>query len=247
MRRTLYTGRRGIPAYYFPQHENVQLPGWHALYHEDVTLSETLLEAGYINALISSLYHQFKPGRNFQRGFHTWEWIRGLEFDYYGTAPHRGFDIGELVSDEYLAKNPGLRELAKPIQSQPQSLAAARRIGQPDHSASGHPLAARELRREALLSSSGVFRSPRALGPAAPVSGKVHAQRARPELHRASVRHRLRYPTTSRARMRANYAGDVSCVDHWIGALLETIEQFGLAGKLGGGLHGRSRRHAGRA
>ncbi len=88
VRRTLYTGRRVIPCYYFPQHESVQLPGWHQLYHEDVTLGETLLEAGYVNALISSVYHQFKPGRNFHRGFLTWRWIRGLEFDYYGTAPH---------------------------------------------------------------------------------------------------------------------------------------------------------------
>lgn len=27
LRRTLYTGRRGVPATYFPQHEPVQLPG----------------------------------------------------------------------------------------------------------------------------------------------------------------------------------------------------------------------------
>jgi arylsulfatase A-like enzyme len=32
-------------------------------------------------------------------------------------------------------------------------------------------------------------------------------------------------------RMRANYAGEVSCVDHWVGSLLETIEQFGLLEK----------------
>ncbi len=52
LRRTLYTGRRGIPATYFPQHEwGVQLPGWHALYNEDVTLAEALTEAGYINSL----------------------------------------------------------------------------------------------------------------------------------------------------------------------------------------------------
>ena len=49
--------------------------------HEDVSLSETLVEAGYINALISSVYHQFKPGRNFHRGFHTRQWVRGLEYD----------------------------------------------------------------------------------------------------------------------------------------------------------------------
>ena len=57
IRRTLYTGRRVIPCYYFPHQGSVQLPGWHALYNEDVTLSETLLNAGYVNTLISSLYH----------------------------------------------------------------------------------------------------------------------------------------------------------------------------------------------
>ena len=33
LRRTLYTGRRGIPAYYFPQQEDVRLPGWHSCGH----------------------------------------------------------------------------------------------------------------------------------------------------------------------------------------------------------------------
>ena len=61
LRRTLYTGRRGIPASYYPQQEAVQLPGWHPLYNEDVTLSETLLAAGYLTALASDVYHQFKP------------------------------------------------------------------------------------------------------------------------------------------------------------------------------------------
>ena len=77
IRRTLYTGRRVIPCYYFRQHEPVQLPGWHHLYNEDQTLSETLLEADYITTLISDLPHQMRPGRNFQRGFHTFQWIRG--------------------------------------------------------------------------------------------------------------------------------------------------------------------------
>jgi hypothetical protein len=45
-RRTLYTGRRIVPTYYYFQPEPVQLPGWHHLYNEDVTLSETLREAG---------------------------------------------------------------------------------------------------------------------------------------------------------------------------------------------------------
>ena len=32
-RRTLYTGRRIVPTYYFHQFEPVQLPGWHHLYN----------------------------------------------------------------------------------------------------------------------------------------------------------------------------------------------------------------------
>jgi arylsulfatase A-like enzyme len=35
-------------------------------------------------------------------------------------------------------------------------------------------------------------------------------------------------PDDIKNRMRVNYAGAVSCVDHWVGSLLETVEQFGL-------------------
>jgi len=108
LRRTLYTGRRGIPAYYFPQPEPVQLPGWHPLYYEDVTLAETLQEAGYISTLISDLYHEFKPGRNFQRGFQSYQYIRGQEFDPYGTSPHGLLDVSDMVSPDYLQGFPGL-------------------------------------------------------------------------------------------------------------------------------------------
>ena len=46
IRRQFYTGRRIIPTYYYYQHEPVQLPGWHQLYNEDVTLSEVLTRGG---------------------------------------------------------------------------------------------------------------------------------------------------------------------------------------------------------
>ena len=107
IRRTLYTGRRVLPYYAFPDGDGA-LPGWHPLYHEDVTFGETLLEAGYVNALISSLYHEFKPGKNFQRGFHTWRWIRGLEVDDYGTSPHGLLDVSDLVSSDYMKQFPSL-------------------------------------------------------------------------------------------------------------------------------------------
>src|SRR5208283_2319367 len=57
VRRALYTGRRTLPFRYFPQHEPVQVPGWHPLFFEDVTLSETLQAAGYTTALVADLLH----------------------------------------------------------------------------------------------------------------------------------------------------------------------------------------------
>lgn len=49
IRRTLYTGRRIVPRYYYYQHEPVQIASWHHLYNEDVTLAETLHELlGYL-------------------------------------------------------------------------------------------------------------------------------------------------------------------------------------------------------
>lgn len=227
LRRTLYTGRRGIPAMYFPQHENVQLAGWHPLFNEDVTLSETLLEAGYVNALFSSLYHQFKPGRNFQRGFHTWEWIRGLEYDFYGTSPHRLMDVSDLAPAEYLARFPGLGaslsqykanrnrwNLQGESVSQITAQAAARWLQQNYaekpfylHVEFFDPHEPWDPPRRFLEKYMPNAHGPRYVEPpydTVPLSDEI------------------------KNRFRANYAGDVSCVDHWVGLILESVEQFGL-------------------
>lgn len=87
-RRTLYTGRRTFPSIRIAQPgDPVALRGWHQLYAEDETLAETLKAAGYTTALISDVYHQFKPGKNFHRGFDVWRWIRGQETDRFETGP----------------------------------------------------------------------------------------------------------------------------------------------------------------
>ena len=151
IRRTLYTGRRVIPCYYFRQHEPVQLPGWHHLYNEDQTLSETLLEADYITTLISDLPHQQRPGRNFHRGFHTVRWIRGQEFDYYGTAPHKLPDVSDIDSPEYLARFPGNRGFLSQYKANRDLVEAAGRVPLADCCRPGHPMAEREFRSETFL------------------------------------------------------------------------------------------------
>ena len=98
VRRVLLTGRRCFPFALHPQPDDmVKCPGWHPLFSEDVTLSETLREQGYTTAFVTDVYHMMKPGKNFHRGFNCWRWVRGQEADAYTTGPRRGIDF-----DHYL-------------------------------------------------------------------------------------------------------------------------------------------------
>jgi arylsulfatase A-like enzyme len=93
-RRSIYTGRRVFPSDLILQRDDqVKIRGWHQLYAEDVTLSETLRAAGYTTAIISDLYHQFKPDKNFHRGFDSWRWIRGQESDRLETGPRKAIHL----------------------------------------------------------------------------------------------------------------------------------------------------------
>jgi arylsulfatase A-like enzyme len=97
-RRVMYTGRRIFPFLWAPQKwDQVQLPGWHPLFYEDVTLAEWLHERGYGTGLVSDLPHQFKPGKNFHRGFRQFRWVRGQEFDYLTAGPRDDVPVDRFV------------------------------------------------------------------------------------------------------------------------------------------------------
>ena len=54
---------------------------------EQDTVSELLGASGYRTALFTDCYHQFKPSKNFHRGFDEWSWIRGQETDRFRSGP----------------------------------------------------------------------------------------------------------------------------------------------------------------
>jgi len=97
-RRVIYTARQVFPSekIYQPD-DQVKIRGWHQMFAEDVTLSETLQQAGYTTAIVSDLYHQFKPGKNFTRGFDSWQWIRGQESDRYRTGGRKRIDLSQWM------------------------------------------------------------------------------------------------------------------------------------------------------
>ncbi|HUZ45259.1 MAG TPA: sulfatase-like hydrolase/transferase [Terriglobia bacterium] len=227
IRRTLYTGRRVIPCYYFRQNEPVQLPGWHQLYNEDQTLSETLHEAGYITTLISDLPHQMRPGKNFHRGFHTYQWIRGQEFDYYGTAPHRNPDVTDMVSPEYLARFPGISGFLSQYR-------ANRDLWKQDGESLAEIVSRTGMRwlksnfeQRPFYMHVEMFDSHEPWDPPERFLQKYWHGPYTPSFIEPPYG-TVELSDEIQKRFRANYAGEVSCVDYWIGELLDTIKQYGL-------------------
>jgi arylsulfatase A-like enzyme len=92
-RRALYTGQRTFPFHngdVHPKGDFSAAPGWGPIPEDQHTLAEILGDAGFRTGLISDLYHEFKPSKNFWRGFDQWTFIRGQETDpaRSGPVPH---------------------------------------------------------------------------------------------------------------------------------------------------------------
>ncbi len=101
-RTVFYTGRHLWPDWAVQRHGGDHLdyqPAWHQMSEEHATIAETLQESGYTTALVSDLYHQFKPTGNWHRGFHSWQWIRGQEQDRYITGPRDAIDLSPYMRE----------------------------------------------------------------------------------------------------------------------------------------------------
>jgi len=88
VRRALYTGQRVYPFEHGDFHlkgDFVPAPGWGPIPEDQDTMSELLQRNGYRTCLISSVYHMFKPSKNYWRGFDQWDFVRGKEIDHFIT------------------------------------------------------------------------------------------------------------------------------------------------------------------
>jgi len=236
IRRQLYTGRRIIPTYYYPQPEPVQLPGWHHLYNEDVTLSEVLTEAGYITALIADVPHLQRPGRNFHKGYSHYDWVRGQEVDSYGQAPRKAPDFSDLYPADYL----NLPELnlqfgrGQDFRTFLNQYTANRKRWLKD----GDSIVEQTARKAIAWLKENHDEGPfflhvEAFDPHEPWDPpreflekylKQPGAHSWPEPPYSSAQ----VPPEGVERLRANYAGEASNVDHWYGKILSTAAELGL-------------------
>jgi arylsulfatase A-like enzyme len=88
-RRALYTGQRVYPFRCgdIRLKGDFSMPGWGPILESQHTMAEILSQAGRRTALISDVFHMFKPSKNFWRGFEEWRFIRGQEMDPARSGP----------------------------------------------------------------------------------------------------------------------------------------------------------------
>jgi len=226
-RRVFYTGRTIFPLEYHPQKGDFgNMPGWHPLFEEDVTMAECLSENGYTTGLISDIVHMMKPGKNFQRGFHSWQWIRGQEADTLVPTPHADCDLSRyLLKDDppdpvfrrivcqYLNNRAGWKTEADHYAAQVMR-AAATWITDYGHKKpwllwveSFDPHEPWDAPAEFVAKYSPAYEGPEPIW-ALPFSRD--------------------YSAAELARLKAHYAGECSHVDKWAGHVMETLKTLGM-------------------
>ncbi len=75
--------------------------GWQHLEPSDVVLAEVLWDSGFISALITDTYHLHKPRMAYERGFDYVQFIRGQEADPYIVDPNIKVDLSKWHPKNY--------------------------------------------------------------------------------------------------------------------------------------------------
>ena len=238
VRTSLFTGRYTLP-----------FQGSQPLEKDDLLLAELLWNKGYISALISDTYHMHKPQRGFAHGFDYVEWIRGQEHDPYILDR----DVESLLK-KYSEKNwniyynssekPQIQRYLRDHRS--SSLKEAFEIylrnisdwrGEEDHFIAQVVKAGiswlnkkiSEGRRKNLFLWLDCFDPHEPWDPPSPYDEMY----AVPEYDGLPIilppPGDASYLNLSELRhVRAQYAGEVTLVDKWVGVFIEEVEKLGL-------------------
>ena len=232
-RRSIYTGCRVFP---FTNHKplkgdfGVLSPGWGPIDEDRDTISEILQMYKYRTALFSDVYHQFRPTKNFHRGFDQWKWIRGQESDPYLSGP----DIPKSKIEKHIPENIEfawqldmlLEQYLKNIQH---------REREEDYFAPQVFQASIDWLDEN-RDAKNFFLTVESFDPHEPWDPPVHYRRLYDDEEVPDLREVIfsiygsKDQLTERElkRLRANYAGEVTMVDAWLGRLLNKIKELDL-------------------
>ena len=229
VRRVLQTGCRVFP---FRGHKAykgdfVGAPGWGPVSEERDTIAEILTRHSYRTAFITDTYHQFKPSENFHRGFDEWIWIRGQECDPYRSGPYPSRKEVLAHIPENLRKERFINFISKYLMN------VAGRCYEEDYfPAQVFKAGARWLERnqdaEKFFLVLDSFDPHEPWDP--PISYRKTYDPDEDTIDFLASLYGRADQLSGRVlkRLRANYAGEVTLVDHWLGYFLEEMKNLGL-------------------
>jgi len=247
VRRALQTGCRVFPFRNDQDYKGNQFVGglgWGPVLEERDTIAEILQQHGYRTGFVTDAYHQFKPHKNFHRGFDEWIWIRGQENDPYRCGPQPSWgEVAKHVPKQFQTKT--MENLRIQIEGGGQKRkrymdfvrdyltnVADRRCEEDYFPARVFSAAANWLERN--QDAENFFLVVDSFDPHEPWDPPAFYRRLYdPDDDCMDFLASLYGPADQVSprilkRLRANYAGEVSLVDRWFGYLLEKMKYLGL-------------------
>ncbi|MCX7015533.1 MAG: sulfatase, partial [Candidatus Sumerlaeota bacterium] len=225
VRRALFTGMRTFPWRYDVDPAGLwpTLRGWHRIPSDQPTLAEILLDQGYTTALVADTLHMMKMGGNFQRGFTSYEWIRGQESDSWKTGPLSAIDLAKF-------SKPGINERRARMLIQYLLNVKDRKTEEDYFCAQVFSKASRWL--EENIDNQPLFLWVDSFDPHEPWDPpKAYADLYCPNYEGPELINGAEIPLLTpreKERIKALYCGEATFVDKWLGLLLDTIERLGL-------------------
>jgi arylsulfatase A-like enzyme len=214
-------------------------PGWSSISDSQETLAEKFNRKKYVSALFSDVYHQFKPGYNFTRGFHQWKWIRGQEEDAFLSGPR----IPDEILGEYLtSKEDGINAgtifaqhmMRRFLQNVRWWRSEADTFPAQVFRAAGEWL---DMNYDTLIKGKG-FMTVESFDPHEPWYPPLHYIRYYeddPDWEKGcrKISHSLYGPASfltekELKNLRTKYAAEVSLVDNWFGYFIDYIKRIGI-------------------
>ncbi len=88
-RTALFTGNRTLVG-----------RAWQPLADEDLSVASILALEGYTSGLVADVYHYRAADQNFHAGFHSYQWVRGQEYDPWRSEPPKS-DLKKFTNQHY--------------------------------------------------------------------------------------------------------------------------------------------------
>jgi arylsulfatase A-like enzyme len=225
VRTSLFTGRYTLP-----------FRRWQPLEKDDVVIAEVLWNQGFRSALVADTYHMHKPQMAFGRGFDNVSWIRGQETDPYITDPGLETDVQQFSPKDWRAAYPGQSDEAAREKLAQYLKNIHQWKGEEDHfvaqvmtkASSWLEEQVESGRRDRLFLWIDSFDPHEPWDPPSPYREMYQVEEydgppiiwaggSSDDWTLSELRH-----------YRAQYSGEVSLVDHWVGTLLRKVEDLGM-------------------